>query len=36
MIPIWIDFGALPIFEFLPVLLMGLVAFFMQTIGYSG
>lgn len=36
MIPIWIDFGALPLFEFLPLLMMGFVTFFMQTVGLGG
>lgn len=36
MIPIWIDFGAFPLFEFIPVVVMGVMAFFMQTAGLGG
>lgn len=36
MIPIWLDFGTLPLFELIPVLAMGLMAFFMQILGIGG
>ncbi|QDT33502.1 hypothetical protein Mal48_27550 [Thalassoglobus polymorphus] len=36
MIPIWIDFGTLPLFEFLPMIVMGMMTFLIQTIGLGG
>lgn len=36
MIPTWIDFGTLPLFEMIPFVVMGLMTFLMQVIALGG